>query len=509
MSKEETGSIKLKPILNIQPGIYLTFLYSFLLLLVIFCIFFLHGIIYHGSILKIYSNVSDSKVFIDGVLVGRTPYSGFVKSGERNIKIEHDYFGTQEIKYKVKGRYFFTLIRIPREKINVNLQVQDEENYIKNIKEDIYTASFLEESKESGIIEGSIFKYLKNLYSDTHFKDSNESAKQILYFSLLNLSNQFLIEDFASALFVYANDGFEYKEGFYEKILKFLSDIKYDKNALCYAENQIFKKNNKCENQNIDKNIYFYENNQKTQYNNKKVFPEVVYGAHKFIKLNKSEFAENLDQSETFKNFIQSPKQITLESFYIGETEITNADFQEFLKEMPIWSLENKANLIKNNLIDENYLFEFENSKDIENFAKYPVVSISYYAAKEFAKWFSKKYLPQGITARLPTKEELELSYRIFEVKNDTNEITNMKFTEEGSEQVKNIARNVWELTLSPYFMLNRVFEININENDIFGIVLKGGSFLNFKKEVSGASEGVQGTYETSNFTGFRLVLEK
>ncbi|MCD2403816.1 SUMF1/EgtB/PvdO family nonheme iron enzyme, partial [Borreliella burgdorferi] len=63
----------------------------------------------------------------------------------------------------------------------------------------------------------------------------------------------------------------------------------------------------------------------------------------------------------------------------------------------------NKENLIKEQLVDENYLKNFNQIGLNE-----AITGISYFSAIEYANWYSKK-LPTGFKARLPISQEWEL----------------------------------------------------------------------------------------------------
>lgn len=86
-------------------------------------------------------------------------------------------------------------------------------------------------------------------------------------------------------------------------------------------------------------------------------------------------------------------------SFYIDQTAVTNADFLEFVKANPHWQRSKVSPL----LADKNYLSHWEGDLKIgeKNKAIYqsPVVNVSWFAAKAYAKWKGK---------RLPTVAEWE-----------------------------------------------------------------------------------------------------
>ncbi len=82
---------------------------------------------------------------------------------------------------------------------------------------------------------------------------------------------------------------------------------------------------------------------------------------------------------------------------------LQNTSIKIFLKENPKWALNNKENLIKEQLVDENYLKNFNQIGLNE-----AITGISYFSAIEYANWYSKK-LPTGFKARLPISQEWEL----------------------------------------------------------------------------------------------------
>jgi len=62
----DKDNVKLKPFLNIRPGVYLTCLYAALLVVILFAVFVRPGIVNSGSVLTVNSEPWGAAVLVDG-----------------------------------------------------------------------------------------------------------------------------------------------------------------------------------------------------------------------------------------------------------------------------------------------------------------------------------------------------------------------------------------------------------------------------------------------------------
>lgn len=104
---------------------------------------------------------------------------------------------------------------------------------------------------------------------------------------------------------------------------------------------------------------------------------------------------------------------LEVESFWIDQRPVTNGEFLEFVEANPQW----RRSLIKPVFADETYLRHWAGDLDLgpkaELLKDLPVVNVSWFAARAFAKWKGK---------RLPTVSEWEMVGLASETKTDGRE---------------------------------------------------------------------------------------
>lgn len=106
----------------------------------------------------------------------------------------------------------------------------------------------------------------------------------------------------------------------------------------------------------------------------------------------------NVKRAELFQE--ETPKHgVTIKSFYMDRTEVTNAQFKIFLEQHPEWRKEKIAATLHNG----KYLRHWNGNDFPTGQADYPVVFVSWYAATAFCNAQGK---------RLPTEAEWEFAAR-------------------------------------------------------------------------------------------------
>jgi len=118
---EIDDSVKLKPLLGMRPGVWLTVLYSFILLVILFFLLVFPGLTRGGAVLSVKTEPMGAAVRINGVYMGTSADRIFLRSGTYTVEAVLPGFEktgvVREIPRRVFGSLFFPL----REKIELTL----------------------------------------------------------------------------------------------------------------------------------------------------------------------------------------------------------------------------------------------------------------------------------------------------------------------------------------------------------------------------------------------------
>lgn len=211
--------------------------------------------------------------------------------------------------------------------------------------------------------------------------------------------------------------------------------------------------------------------------------------------------------------------EISINAFYLFETEITNRQYSEFLS-----SIKNKKEIYNICKIDStgwNRALNFENSYSEDyhltaEFADYPVVNISYEAANYFCRWLEEKLNKKQnlIEVRLPSAEEWLYAakggkkdavypWENIEIGNKNDfELCNYNSTKDGTCLATNYSKSYLPNAYGLYNMSGNVAEILSEQG-----TSAGGSWDNsleaMKLDKSNLSSKIQ---IPSAYVGFRPI---
>lgn len=134
--------------------------------------------------------------------------------------------------------------------------------------------------------------------------------------------------------------------------------------------------------------------------------------AHVALEYLKSEKPMKEIEGGTYMGFIgqDSGRIVTVNSFKLDESPVTNGEFLEFLKKNPQWVKSKVTKLYADDLYLHNWKGDFEIPEDTHMDS--PVTNVSWFAAKAYA---------ESVGKRLPTVDEWEFAALADEVSKDAS----------------------------------------------------------------------------------------
>jgi hypothetical protein len=122
LSAGSPDAVRLKPVLGIRPGVYLTVLYALILGGVLFFVLAYPGLSKPGSLVAFRSEPSGAAVRVDGVTLGSTPFEHHLPRGGREIEMVLPGFAPRRIELNIRGRIFGSLFFPRRETVMETLE---------------------------------------------------------------------------------------------------------------------------------------------------------------------------------------------------------------------------------------------------------------------------------------------------------------------------------------------------------------------------------------------------
>ncbi|MCL2196869.1 MAG: SUMF1/EgtB/PvdO family nonheme iron enzyme [Treponema sp.] len=389
MQEKQTNSefqVKLKPILGIRPGVYLTILYSFAILLILFILLFAPGLKNPGSMLIVKTEPAGAAVRVDGVYMGVSDTKIFVPKGTRTIEAVMPGFESESQIHEIPSRAFASMFSPRIYKIQLTLTAKDPAASFALYAADYARWTFAGEPTASwqipmSLSEGAyrLGKSKEEIYgilqAASRFSVTNAALRDLIRAKMLldNYGNA----PSPSALIGSVSD-----------ILVFLSQtsgsaqwleqtLPREISALISAsqwqkETPLPKLRQRADTGNLPTRFTLEGLN----------FSRVPYSEQMLVQ--SARIAVSVPLFIPFNN-----------NYLISETSVSNALFETFLKENPEWRTH------KTDYLDEITSLPFE----IDNNA---VTGITWYAADAFCKWLSAR-LPSsmaGMEVRLPSEAE-------------------------------------------------------------------------------------------------------
>jgi len=510
--------VKLKPIGTIRPGVYLTVLYAAAIIIILFLVFLLPGIRNPGEELHFTALPESAAVYIDGTYAGTTPCTQFVPAGKRQISIGKNGYISYSETITVGSRLFGSLLFPKKHPVSVRLEAEAPVSPLAAAYTDFADwsgiSSFHYRYQPEPVISTAIAGIY---YANADIDDDTIGSFFTAAAPLVN--NEALLKDFLRGFVLSRTKGHALSPS------TLLDTIAAAVAAQDRMTNLPFWAAAALSGDSLDAVI------TSTWYNSARAelvetlesstadSSEIYVDDTQVVTVADIDFIFIPENSYTLGTAGQDafPLVYTSRPFYICSTEISYRQFAEFIEERPRFHPSRKEELIRDGLVTEDYLKNWDENRDSD----LPAAFLSYFAAAEYCRWLETK-LPDFVTAdftvRLPNEYEWETAANFSSpdgaVLHSDAEAGPKPVTRNGERHLTDFYGNVWEWCDNWYassdFVLFHKDGGRIPPDPVFSGVeksVRGGSYAVMEDLVSISSRGSQPPDWCTPFLGFRPAI--
>jgi len=371
---ENDIEVKLKPIAGIRPGVYLTALYSLILLFILFSFLLFPGLKNPGVMLVVTTEPAGAAIRVNDIYRGVSGSRIFVPKGTHTIEAVMPGFEGESAVHEIPSRLFGSLFFPRIYKVEFTLKTTDPAAAFAHYAADFAAWTFMGEPTAFWQIPMSLSE---GAYRVGPNKEANEELQEILKASASFAVTQAALRDLIRAKILLDNSGNAPSP---TALLGSISDVM----------------------------AFFSENPDAVQLTN-------LLTGETAAKIEDSDWYKSLHKKHT----LLSPNDVLLRrylggarprqiagvtfvdieiggSFFISENPVNRSLFETFLNENPEWR-EHKTDYVSDEIIGHPIEINRNN-----------ITGITWYAAEAFCKWLSLR-LPASMSdmeIRLPTEKE-------------------------------------------------------------------------------------------------------
>jgi gamma-glutamyl hercynylcysteine S-oxide synthase len=389
--------VKLKPILGIRPGVYLACVYGFVLLIILFFIFLYPALSNPGSVIVVKSEPWGAAVLVDGVYREAAPCEVFVSPGKHKLELRLPGFVPAQMEIETGKKLFASLLFPLKTPIFQKLVSGNPGGAFLNEAEDYAAWSFTGESGAAYQVPMSLSEGAYRLGPYAADPALRKSMEDTIASSSRFAFTRVGLRDLVRAKTLLDNQGLSPSPlsllGSAEDIIGFLSD---NPQAALWLGDLLTGEAKSV----LTASDWYKEalQNQKSpQYSARS-------SGNDSIQIRGLTF--RIQQGGLPILGTNFPPGTTVDTFYISQDPISPTAWHFFTEQEPKWKKENLDALIKEGLVNEEYL---ENIYDAPDSG---VSGISWHAAVAYCSWLSSSLPSQLVSAsyevHLPTEAEWE-----------------------------------------------------------------------------------------------------
>jgi formylglycine-generating enzyme required for sulfatase activity len=544
-SDEQTANVKLKPILGVQPGVYLTVLLGLVLALMVFFFLFYPGLRNPGAYVTVDVEPGNASIIVDGTFAGTAPGTIFVRNGNRKIEVKRGFYSIGSRAIDIKGRIFATLIFPSRLSLAFELSVSDLDGLISaslddfsrnpHIPQIVSDASWAAYGVRNDVTAADdrrrLYDFLETcmpfITSENQLMEMVKAAGRVASFGTFLSPTGFLS---------LVREGIRIKEKHDTSPAWLLFSLSSAHAASLGATPWVISH---IAQYRESLSQYFQANLGTAALSGAAGGGLVRLGGIAFrsvpqgiLVMGKDDNLESLGKNRDA--LLAHP--VSVASFLLAETETTNREFETFVRDVPEWKPSNRDALVHRGAVTDTYLSDWQSDAPPAGKEDSPVSSVSYDAARAYCAWLTTRIqgaLP-GSIARLPTEAEWEwaargqlrgMPYPLGEKPGNAvffqTGITGPSragMSEPNGYGLRDMMGNLWEWCADGYgpsayllASLDPLKSVRLSgvQFDTYEKVVRGGGWANQKELVKVYTRGSQPRDWCTPYLGFRVAVSR
>lgn len=500
----EEIQVRLKPFLGIDPGVYLTVIYGIILALILFLVLVYPGIKNNGSKITVTSSPAGARVYLDGRYAGATPCTVFAEKGKRILSVERDFYTVEEEHLDVKGRLFASLIAPRRVSLHKDLTLADRQSFLESAFREASAWALIESYHDNYQYPPVIREALRAMNES---EVPYEVTGEFLDAAAALVSSENLLADYLAARAEAETGGGVFSPAaLLELVQKYILFLETKPAFLFWLPESMPADHRETLTSSdwfpiaLDSYRRFIEETKETS---PAAFASVRFEGMTFIGIRGGSFLLGSRGDSEYM------VPVEVEDFYILDREVTREMYAAFLEDNPGWSPSRTDSLLREGLVQEGYLTDY----NLPGAEGLPVRYVSQYAAEAFCRWLEDR-LPArftGWSARLPREEEWEWAARGDGRFGGTFQAADVAGPSPASQAnslgVYDLSGNLWEWCDNWYYpaaymtLPGTIMDAGTEK------AVRGGSWANPRDDVTISTRGSQPAAWCTPFTGFRPVI--